>query len=148
MSMMLWRKNSGVFKKHYNDWVWVCLLVNEPSATTQSQRETHCLWMFLYESEYIPLAISVLNSLFVHFLGTIMNQAVRAASRPWWDSLERSFIYTVCIYPWKAHCRDEECYKTEKDKCQGCSWGTLRGAVFSHLWGASPLAGRDVSTCV
>lgn len=36
-------------------------------------------------------------------------------------------IYTV---PEKHFCGDEEPYKTEEDKCQGRSQGTLRGAAF------------------
>ncbi len=59
-----------------------------------------------------------------------MTRAVRATRCSWWDLFERSPIYTVPIYPGEALCGDEECYKTEKDKCQGRSWGTLRGSAF------------------
>lgn len=101
------------------------------------------VWIWIHTS-----GNTVVNSLFVHFLDMIKNWAVRVAASPRWDSFERSLIYTVCIYPWEALCGEEEWNKTVKDKCQGCYWGTLRRAAFSHLWGASPLAGRDVSTCV
>lgn len=83
------------------------------------------VWIWIHTS-----GITVVNSLFVHFLDMIKNRAVRAAASPRWDSFERSLIYTVCIYPWEALCGEEEWNKTAKDKCQGCCWGTMRRAAF------------------
>lgn len=60
-----------------------------------------------------------------------MNQAVRAAENQWQDSFLRSLIYTACFYFREALSQElESVIKARRDKCQGCTRGTLRGAAF------------------
>lgn len=56
---MLWQKNSMFLRSIIMTecvCVYLWMSLQRPHSPKESQKETHCLWMFLYESGYIPLA--------------------------------------------------------------------------------------------